>query len=304
MAPPQARRCACRLDARLLDLSTNAPLLPLPVFIRGGGDLGSGVALALRARGWPVVIVDQPLPGAMRLHVALAYAAVVGRWRVGEVEACLATDLAAMDAALAAGQVPVWTGSWRQAGQHLGMVALVDARMRGLSDPDLNPGDANMVVALGPGWRAGRHCHAVIETSRSEDLGRVVLQGQARPHTGVPGQVMGLTHERILRSSAAGPLRRVRQLGDVVQAGDVVATVSGTSVIAGISGLIRGLKLNDVPVGAGHKVGDIDPRTDRSLLAESTDKSRRVGQGVIEALDLLLAHRRPRDPNQWRNACT
>ena len=269
------------------DQPTTTPALLPPVLVRGGGDLGTGVTLALRQRGWPVVIVDRPLPGALRLHVALAYAAVRGSWQVADVRARLAGDLAAVDRILANGEVPVWTGSWQVVAQHVAVGAMVDARMQGLSDPDLRPGDAPVIIALGPGWRAGRHCDAIIETSRGPDLGAVLLQGQASRHTGVPGTVMELSHERILRSPVAGDLRRVRQLGDVVRVGQTVATVAGTPIVAAIGGLVRGLKLDGVQVGAGHKVGDIDPRPDTSLLAEPTDKAHRVGCGVVEALTRL-----------------
>ena len=295
------------MESRLSDQSTTTPPLTPPVLVRGGGDLGTGVTLALRDRGWPVVIVDQPLPGALRLHVALAYAAVKGQWQVAGVQARLAPDLGALDSILAAGHVPVWTGSWRAAAAHLKVATLVDARMRGLSDADLRPADAAMIIGLGPGWRAGQHCHAVIETSRGATLGQVLLRGQASAHTGIPGSVMNLTHERILRTPVAGVLRRVCELGDLVRPGQTVATVSDSPIAATIGGLVRGLKLDGVLVGVGHKVGDIDPRADARLLAEPTDKAHRVGRAVVEAIDTLRARQRTEsDPNAvaWSNACT
>jgi xanthine dehydrogenase accessory factor len=49
--------------------------------------------------------------------------------------------------------------------------------------------------------------------------------------------------------------------------------------------MIRGLKLSGTRVGSGHKVGDVDPRCDRALLAQMTDKARGVGAGVLRALE-------------------
>jgi xanthine dehydrogenase accessory factor len=56
---------------------------------------------------------------------------------------------------------------------------LVDAAMlrsnRGLTK-DLAP----LVIALGPGYPAGRDCHALVETVRGPQLGRVLLGRQPR----------------------------------------------------------------------------------------------------------------------------
>ena len=67
--------------------------------------------------------------------------------------------------------------------------------------------------------------------------------------------------------------------------------------IAGValSGMIRGLKLTGIHVGANHKVGDVDPRRDRSLLRKMTDKAQAVGRGVALALE---------PAKEARNACT
>ena len=268
--------------------------LPVAV-LRGGGDLGTGVALALLRAGWRVVVHDRPRPTALRLQVAFAYAAVVGRWQVAGVTAVRADDLEAVRGALAMGDVAVWVGGLDVLLGGLTPDALVDARMRGLSSRDLDIGAAPLVIALGPGWVAGRDCHAVIETNRGPDLGKVIAAGSAQAHTGVPGELLGRSHERVLRATVAGKLVRALEIGDFVCAGDVVAHVGGEPVIAAIDGMVRGLKLDGCEVGAGHKVGDIDPRRDPGLLAEPTDKALLVGAGVVRALqELPSGARRPR----------
>ncbi len=262
-----------------------------PVIVRGGGDLGTGAALALRAAGWPVLVVDQPLPSALRLHVSFSFAAVQGAWQVSGVQAVHTKTVEGIAAALTSGQVPLWTGDWRVPGARFGLTALIDARLRGLTAADLRCEDAPLIIALGPGWIAGRHCHAVIETCRGERLGAIIHSGAASEHTGVPGVVQGLTHKRLLRSPCAGTLRRLRHPGDIVVVGETVATVAGAPVLARIGGLLRGLKLDGVSVGADHKVGDIDPRADRALLTQPTDKSTRIGAATLQALTTLLRQR-------------
>src|SRR5437868_15062196 len=122
--------------------------------------------------------------------------------------------------------------------------------------------DAPIVIALGPGYEAGKDVHAVIETNRGHNLGRVYLHGIAEPNTGVPGAIGGYTMERLLRATGAGKLYGVRQIGDLVQAGEHVAVVTSLTnaefpVTASITGILRGLVRDGLDVTPGMKVGDI-----------------------------------------------
>ena len=87
--------------------------------------------------------------------------------------------------------------------------------------------DAPAVVALGPGFVAGRDAHAVVETNRGHTLGRVITDGEALPDTGVPGTIGGFAEERLLRAPCAGVFAGVREIGDHVVAGEVVGHVDG-----------------------------------------------------------------------------
>ena len=159
--------------------------------------------------------------------------------------------------------------------------------------------DAPIVIALGPGYEAGKDVHAVIETNRGHNLGRVYLHGCAESNTGVPGAISGYTLERLLRSPCSGTLYGVRQIGDLVQAGETVAVVraigtAGTGpattdyagsnqavpVVAAIAGILRGLVRDGLHVSTGMKVGDIDPRAAREHCFTISDKSRAVAGGV------------------------
>jgi xanthine dehydrogenase accessory factor len=246
------------------------------------------VAVALVQAGYRVLIQDLPRPTSLRLTVAFAAATLTGDILIAGIRGVHATNLTQVKEIFEGGEIPVWTGAACELRAHTSLDALVDARLRGLSQthPDLQ--DAPRVIALGPGHVAGRHAHFVIETNRGPDLGKVLTRGQASPHTGIPGKVQGLTETRLLRSPADGALKRVLQIGDFVAPGEVVARVADKAVLAQISGMVRGLKLNDVVVKKGHKVGDVDPRRDRSLLTHPSDKASRIGEGVLEALQSQL----------------
>jgi xanthine dehydrogenase accessory factor len=73
-------------------------------------------------------------------------------------------------------------------------------------------------------------------------------------------------------------------IGDVVEAGQSVGDVDGVPVVAGISGLLRGLVADGVVVSGGTKLGDVDPRGTAVDPGRLSDKARAVSAGVLEAV--------------------
>ena len=148
--------------------------------------------------------------------------------------------------------------------------------------------DAPLVIGVGPGFTAGVDCHCVIETKRGHYLGKVMYSGSAIPNTGIPGDIGGYTTERIIRAAAAGRFIPVRQIGDRVEAGDIVAKVeeagSISDVHALIPGIIRGMLQEGVNVYSGMKCGDIDPRCEQEHCCTVSDKARAIGGGALEAV--------------------
>ena len=252
---------------------------PLAI-VRGGGELGSAVGRALALGGMRVLVLDRPLPGALRLGVAFAAAAVApdGRAVVEGVTAVRTGSLGEIEAAWARGDVALMV---EDAPAELHPAVLVDARMRGLSEPLTRLDEAPLVVGIGPGFEAGRDVHWVVESNRGPRLGLAIDEGRAETHTGVPGEVLGQREARILRAPRAGRFVRSLELGAFVEVGDTVAAVEGEPVLARLAGMVRGLKLTGVEVGAGHKVGDVDPRRQRALLRQMTDKAQAVARGVL-----------------------
>ncbi|GAG33248.1 unnamed protein product, partial [marine sediment metagenome] len=151
-------------------------------------------------------------------------------------------------------------------------------------------GDAPLVVGLGPGFVVGIHAHAVVETQRGHCLGRVYWQGSAAPDTGNPGEVAGKANSRVLRAPTAGEFKGLRQIGDRVIAGEMVAEVEGIPILAPFDGVLRGLLANGLHVYPGMKVGDVDPRGNVNHCFTISDKSLAVAGGVLEAILTHLNH--------------
>lgn len=255
----------------------------VPVIVRGGGDLASGVVYRLVKTGFPVLVTEVARPLVIRRAVAFASAVYEGQITVEGVTARLIAGPEEAVACWAAGQVPVLVDPAGESIVTLQPAVLIDGRMA-KRNLDTAMSDAPLVIALGPGFVAGEDCHAVIETKRGHFLGRVIWQGAAAPDTGRPGSVQGHEADRVLRAPSDGELLALAQIGDAVQAGQVLATVADKPVHAPFDGVLRGLLHASVPVTRGMKIGDVDPRGVRAHCFTISEKSLAVGGGVLEAI--------------------
>lgn len=257
------------------------------VVVRGAGDLATGCIVRLVRCGFRVVALELPRPSAIRRAVSLAEAMYDGS---AVVDGVRAVRVASVPRDLAPGDpVPLLADPDARCVEEIVPLALVDAILakRNLGT---HAAMAPVVVALGPGFTAGRDVHAVVETNRGHDLGRVILEGSAEADTTVPGLVLGHDGDRVLRAPTAGPVVPLREIGDVVAAGDPVFSVGGTVVRAAIGGVLRGLIRPGYEARPGLKVADVDPRCVRPSCFTVSDKSRAVAGGVLEAI-LSLAPR-------------
>jgi len=67
-----------------------------------------------------------------------------------------------------------------------------------------------------------------------------------------------------------------------------VAWVNGRPVQARLRGVLRGLLADGLEVHAGMKVGDVDPRAERSHCFTVSDKALSIAGGVLEAISSWL----------------
>ncbi len=184
--------------------------------VRGAGDLASGVAFRLIRAGFSVVMTEIARPTVVRRAVAFAEAVWEGRVEVEGLPGILAQDAVDVHRILRSGAIPVIVDPEAAIRFDFRPDLLVDAIMakRNLGT---HTSDAPAVVALGPGFVAGRDAHAVVETMRGPTLGRVIIEGVALPDTGVPGERGGFAEERVLRSPCAGVFTGLREIGDRVE---------------------------------------------------------------------------------------
>jgi len=256
------------------------PLSQWVVWVRGAGEMGSAVAWTLKRCGFPVFCSELEQPLAIRRVVTFSDAMLHGAAEVEGLPARRVTP-AEIASSLREQFLPVVLDN--EEILRVQAQIYVDARMRKRVEPDQRP-YFDFCVGLGPGFTAGGNVHAVIETQRGHNLGRVITTGSAAPDTGIPGEVGGHTKRRIIRAPAAGIITWTVELGDLVNEGQPLGYVGAQPILAPLSGKLRGLIAPGIEVDQGTKIGDVDPRgaaVDHLLIS---DKARNVGRGVLEAI--------------------
>ena len=251
--------------------------------IRGGGDLGSGVAYRIAKSGLPIIISELAQPLCVRRLVCYSNAVFQGSICIEGIEARLCHSAAEAVETCLSGRIAVLIDPEADIRRKVHPPVLIDARMT-KREPDIDRSAADLVIGLGPGFIAGKNCHAAIETNRGSHLGRVCWKGSVEADTGLPESVASHQSDRVLRAPVDGIMLEKRMIGDKVVAGEIIAEIDRNPISAGFDGVIRGLLMSGMQVRRGMKIGDIDPRNDPALCRLISDKALAIGGGVFEAM--------------------
>lgn len=304
----------------------------LLIICRGAGDLATGIIHRLHRAGHRVIALETDYPAAIRRQVSFCEAVYDGSAAVegvtarlipaltdtetdAETDAEIGTetysglndtpaahtasekwDRSAIEAVLEAGEVPLLIDPEGESIALLKPDVVVDAIIakRNLGTTiDMAP----LVIGVGPGFTAGNDVHLVIESMRGHNLARIITDGMAQPNTGVPGNIVGFTSERVIHAPAEGYIHDVRKIGDIVQKGNEIARIypdkgsydnalsEYVPVNATITGIIRGLIREGYYFKKGFKIADIDPReSELTNCFTISDKARSIAGSVLEAV--------------------
>ncbi len=290
------------------------------VVVRGGGDLGTGVVYHLVKSGIPTLITELTHPRMVRHTVCLGAAAYQGSQSVEDMQSRLVSLSEVLDefprdfvpvvhdeqdqaipalrpevvidcrmlkyavpdvrrlAPLAIGLGPGFMaasrwGEWEEA-EPEGSASVSRTDISAPSEVAPTSEDA------GDSGAPEANVDFVIETQRGATLGRIISRGMAIPNTGVPGVIGGESIRRLIKAPKAGTFRGVRQVGEIVEAGDVVGYVDEVPVRVIIGGRLRGLVHDGLVVRDKEKIGDCDPRGEAVSAFKISDKSHCLGRSA------------------------
>jgi xanthine dehydrogenase accessory factor len=256
----------------------------LKILIRGAGEMASGCACMLHRSGFfRILMTEIERPRAVRRMVSFCEAVYEARWTVEDVTAEKIDHVESAQDLWVKRLIPVLVDPEASSRKVLKPDVLLDAVLakRNLGT---HRQDTPLVIALGPGFCAGKDAHYVIETSRGHNLARLISQGSASSNTGVPAEIGGHSVLRVLRSPADGVFQSDSVIGMQVTEGQVLGHVSGEPVRSGLKGVLRGLIRPGTPVTLNFKLGDIDPRNDPAYCSTISEKARAIGGSVLEAV--------------------
>ena len=264
----------------------------MKVVIRGGGDLATGVAEVLYQSGFKILILDIEKPSSIRRSVCFSEAIYEGVTKVeniickkveneNEIEKCWNEKI-----------IPIMVDEKGEIIKKIKPDVVVDsiiAKKNLGTTKEMAP----ITIALGDGFKAGKDVDIVVETMRGHNLGRVITSGRAMKNTGIPGEIKGVSKDRVIYSLANGIFSSVKKIGDTVQKDEIIGYVGDVEIRGKISGVLRGIIREGYEVTENMKIGDIDPRIEeKSNCFTISDKARSLGGAVLRAIMFRLKEER------------
>ena len=256
------------------------------VVVRGAGDVGSAVAHRLYRAGYTVLLHDGAQPTTTRRGMAFADAIFDGSAVLEEVTAVRVDELDALEALLRVREaIPVVNAGLDEVLDAARPTVLVDARMRKRSRPEPQRGLAPLTIGLGPGFVAGENVDLAVETSWGDDLGRVIERGPTLPLEGEPRPIGGHARDRYVYAPLAGIFRTTCRIGQLVRQDELIAHIDTTPLHAPLGGALRGLTHDGVPLAAGTKVIEVDPRGVTATVTGIGERPGRIADRVLRAVE-------------------
>lgn len=275
------------------------------VLIRGAGELASATAHHLYTQGFEnILMLERRYPKAVRRQVCFSEAILDGTQTIQKVRGRFARNVEEVIQANAEGDIAVAALGLEDVLHEWQPKIFIEAAML-RKNWGLARGIAPVVIALGPGYVARKDCDAVVDTVRGPQVGAVLEDTGERLADAPPADIMGFKSERAVKAVRDGIFFTQQKIGAEVGRGERIGTVvsvygvedfrqgvpvdASYPVTARISGILRGLLRDGVPVKCGDRIADVDPRGRTDDLDHLSDKARRVAEGVHEALLGLLA---------------
>lgn len=264
----------------------------MKVVIRGGGDLATGVAEVLYQSGFKILILDIEKPSSIRRSVCFSEAIYEGVTKVENIICKKVENENDIEKCWNEKIIPIMVDEKGEIIKKIKPDVVVDsiiAKKNLGTTKEMAP----ITIALGDGFEAGKDVDIVVETMRGHNLGRIITSGRAMKNTGIPGEIKGVSKDRVIYSLANGIFSSVKKIGDTVQKDEIIGYVGDVEIRGKISGVLRGIIREGYEVTENMKIGDIDPRIEeKNNCFTISDKARSLGGAVLRAIMFRLKEER------------
>jgi xanthine dehydrogenase accessory factor len=259
-------------------------LSELIILVRGGGEVGSAIAHKLARCHFRVCMTEISIPLAVQRGVSFSEAIYDTNKTIEDFTAEKALpSLEQIYKVWRNGNIPIVADPELSVKALIKPDVLINAMMLN-RETSTKITDAPLVIGIGPGFTAGVDVHMVIESNNGNNLGKVIIEGEAEKNTEKSVEANGLTKETVLSAEDTGVFMTDKNIGDAVLAGDILGKLNDTPLNAPVSGILRGLLRNEIKVLPNTKLAEIDPVNDKSVCFVIQDKMRAIAGGVVEAI--------------------
>jgi xanthine dehydrogenase accessory factor len=111
-------------------------------------------------------------------------------------------------------------------------------------------------------------------------LGAVIETGDSLPLSGEPQPIGGAAREHYVYAPVTGLFTTAA----IVRAREEVARIHARVIRAPLTGQLRGITHTDVPVRAGTKIVEVNPRIDAAQVRGIGRRPAAIAEGVLRAL--------------------
>ncbi|MGL4867665.1 MAG: selenium-dependent molybdenum cofactor biosynthesis protein YqeB [Cetobacterium sp.] len=254
------------------------------IIIRGAGDLASGIIHRLYRSGFKLLVLEKEFPNSIRRNVCFSECIYTGKQIIENVVSKKVSNEYEMIECWEKYEIPVIIDSEGEFIRNMKPDVLIDAILA-KKNLGTNIKMAPLTIALGPGFTAEVDAHFVIETMRGHNLGKIIKKGQALENTGIPGEILGISKERVIYSKVSGIFRSVKKIGDIIKKDEIIGYINNVEVISTIDGLLRGIIPDNYNLKKNLKIADIDPRVhEYQNCFTISDKAKSLGGSVLEII--------------------
>jgi xanthine dehydrogenase accessory factor len=262
---------------------------PPLLLVLGVGEIASAVAHRLFLARFRVVMTEGRGDLDLRRYTSFSRVFTEGQCEVEGVSARVAVVTETLSL-IERGSLPVLSVDARSAVDALNPEIVVDCREEPrLSETpemieNIHVGDVSLIIAAKSSFSMGDDCDMAVLVGRGHNMGRPVTSAygkisdsdQTVQGDAVPDPVLAVP------ARSVGMFSPMKNIGDVVVAGDVVGKVDGNPLETASPGVVKGILEAGTAVGPGITAFEIDTRGMAEYVFAISDQGRAVSGTVLE----------------------